>query len=68
MWSVWEERFGAEFGRWARLADFKDGRLIIKVKQAVYVHNMSFHDEEIRNELNRLFGKELVREVVFRRG
>jgi len=68
IWKVWNERFGGSHGRWASLVDFRDGRLIVKVEQAVYMHGISFYKESIRRELNDAIGREIVKEVVLRRG
>ena len=68
IWKVWNERFGGSHGRWASLVDFRDGRLIVKVEQAVYMHGISFYKESIRRELNDAIGREMVKEVVLRRG
>jgi len=67
LFSEWDKQFAPEHHDWARLEDFKDGRLIIQVVQGVRMHNMSFLGLEIQEKLNKAIGRNLVSEVVFRR-
>lgn len=63
---AWPEVVGPGGAARSRAVGCNAGRLVIEVENSPWMQELSCLSGEIRTELNRRLGEELVREIVFR--
>ncbi len=68
IWQVWEDAVGAVVARHARPSWIKDRRLRVTVSDPVWLQELRFQEQEIRERLNERLGKEIVKKIEFRMG
>jgi predicted nucleic acid-binding Zn ribbon protein len=62
---VWAAEVGEAVAARAAPAAFRDGVLSVHVSSAVWMQELQFAKQEIRDRLNRRLGAEIVRDVYF---
>ena len=68
IWKVWDEVVGAPIARNAQPSWIKDGRLRIKVSDPIWLQELEFAGETIREKLNGKLGRKAVKKIEFRLG
>ena len=68
IWEVWDDVVGPAIARNARPAWIKDGRLRVWVSGPIWLQELEFAAETIRDRLNQSLGRRAVTRVDFRLG
>jgi predicted nucleic acid-binding Zn ribbon protein len=68
IWQVWKDAVGAVVARHARPSWIKEHRLRVTVSDPVWLQELRFQEQEIREKLNQHLGKEVVAKIEFRMG
>jgi predicted nucleic acid-binding Zn ribbon protein len=66
IWQVWEDAVGALIARHARPSWIKKRLLRVTVSDPVWLQELRFQEQEIREKLNQRLGKEVVAKIEFR--
>jgi len=66
IWRVWEEVAGETIARNAQPLWVKNGRLRVKVSDPIWLQELSFMEEMMRNKLNERLGRKAVDKIEFR--
>jgi len=66
IWRVWDEVAGETVARNAQPLWIKNGRLRVKVSDPIWLQELSFMEESLKNELNRRLGRKAVEKIEFR--
>ena len=66
IWEIWDEIVGTEIGLNARPLWIKKGRLRVKVTDPIWLQELGFMQESIREKLNRRLGRQAVLKLEFR--
>jgi len=66
IWRVWDEVVGSAVAQNAGPSWIKDGRLRVKVSNSVWLQELAFQQEIIREKLNRRLGRKAVNKIEFR--
>ena len=66
IWRVWDEVAGETIARNAQPLWVKDGRLRVKVTDPIWLQELSFLEETMRNKLNERLGRKAVQKIEFR--
>ena len=68
IWEVWDESVGAAIADHARPAYVKKGLLRVEVTDPIWLQELEFAGENIRQKLNENMGREAVSKIEFRLG
>ena len=68
IWKVWEEAVGRAVAKNAWPSWIKNGRLIVKVSDPIWLQELKFVEEDIRKKLNRRLGRAAVEKIEFKIG
>ncbi len=68
IWKVWDKVVGPPIARNARPSWIKTGRLRVKVSDSIWLQELEYMGETIREKLNREMGREAVEKIEFRLG
>ena len=68
IWKVWDEVVGDTIANHARPSWIKDGRLRLKVSDPIWLQELEFVEETIREKLNAQLGRKAVKKIEFRIG
>jgi predicted nucleic acid-binding Zn ribbon protein len=66
IWRVWDEVAGETVARNAQPLWVKNGRLRVKVSDPIWLQELSFMEETMRNKLNERLGRKAVEKIEFR--
>jgi hypothetical protein len=66
IWRLWEESVGSTVALRARPSWIQNRRLRVLVSDSIWLQELSFMEEGIRANLNRLMGREAVEKIEFR--
>jgi predicted nucleic acid-binding Zn ribbon protein len=66
IWRVWDEVAGETIARNAQPLWVKNGRLRVKVSDPIWLQELSFMEENMRNKLNERLGRKAVEKIEFR--
>jgi len=66
IWQVWEDAVGAVVARHAKPSWIKDHLLRVTVSDPVWLQEIRFQEQEIRERLNQRLGKKVVAKIEFR--
>jgi predicted nucleic acid-binding Zn ribbon protein len=66
IWRVWDEVAGETIARNAQPLWIRNGRLRVKVSDPIWLQELSFMEETIRNKLNERLGRKAVEKIEFR--
>jgi predicted nucleic acid-binding Zn ribbon protein len=68
IWKIWEEIVGPAIACNAQPSWIKEGRLRVKVSSSIWLQELNFVAEDIREKLNRKLGRRAVERIEFRLG
>jgi len=68
IWKVWDEVVGDPIADHARPSWIKDGRLRVKVSDPIWLQELEFVEETIKERLNTKLGRKAVKKIEFRIG
>jgi predicted nucleic acid-binding Zn ribbon protein len=68
VWKVWEDAVGSAIAQHARPLWIKGGRLRVAVSDPIWLQELTFAEQQIRQALNERLGREAVKKVEFRMG
>jgi hypothetical protein len=68
IWQEWDDVVGDPICRHARPAWVKEGRLRVKVTDPIWLQELDFLGENIKDRLNKRLGREAVKKIEFRVG
>jgi len=68
VWEVWDKAVGEAIAHQAQPAFVRGGILFVKCSSSAWMQQLHFMKGKIRDELNRLLGKEVVKEIRFQIG
>ena len=68
IWKVWEEVVGVHIARNARPSWIKEGRLRVRVSDPIWLQELEYVGENIRERLNKRLGRDAVKGIEFRLG
>jgi len=68
VWGVWDKAVGDAIANQAQPAFVRGGILFVKCSSSAWMQQLHFMKDKIRDELNRLLGKEMVKEIRFQIG
>lgn len=68
IWEVWEEAVGPAIAKNARPSWIKNQRLRVSVSNSVWLQELEFAGENIKERLNRMLEREAVKTITFRIG
>jgi len=68
IWKVWDEVVGPGIAGNARPSWIKDRRLRVTVTDPIWLQELNFVEEDIREKLNRGLGRKAVEKIDFRVG
>lgn len=68
IWKVWEEAVGPAIARNARPLWIKQGRLRVAVTDPIWLQEIEFAGETIKQKVNEKLGREAVKKIEFRLG
>jgi predicted nucleic acid-binding Zn ribbon protein len=66
IWRVWDDVVGEAVARNAQPLWVKDRRLRVKVSDPIWLQELSFMEESLRNKLNDRLGRKAVEKIEFR--
>lgn len=64
--AYWERVVGPQAAAASRAESVRDGILIVVTRSSVWSHELSLHRQSILTALNRLLGRPMIREILFR--
>lgn len=68
IWELWDSVVGKEIAKHARPSMMKKGVLLVKVTDSVWVQELEFKAETIKESLNRKLQREAIKKIRFRVG
>lgn len=68
IWRVWDTAVGPTIARNARPSWIRDGRLRVRVSGPIWLQELEFAAETIRDRLNEALGRRAVERIDFRLG
>ncbi|OPX41726.1 MAG: hypothetical protein B1H13_00575 [Desulfobacteraceae bacterium 4484_190.3] len=68
IWKVWEEVVGPPVARHAKPQWIKERLLRVGVSDPIWLHELRFQEQDIREKLNAALGKKAVEKIEFRLG
>jgi predicted nucleic acid-binding Zn ribbon protein len=64
--AYWERVVGPQAAAASKAEAVRDGVLIVRTKSSVWSHELSLHKQALLTALNRLLGKGVIKEILFR--
>jgi predicted nucleic acid-binding Zn ribbon protein len=68
VWGVWDQAVGETVAQQAQPAFVRGGTLFVKCSSSAWMQQLQFMKVTIREELNRLLGKEVIKDIRFQIG
>jgi len=68
IWMVWDEIVGPSISKNAQPSGINDKKLKVIVSNPIWLQELQFTEESIRNQLNRKLGRKAIRKIDFRVG
>ncbi|TET89223.1 MAG: DUF721 domain-containing protein [Desulfobacteraceae bacterium] len=68
IWRVWDEVVGPAISRNARPSWIKNGKLKVRVSDPIWLQELEFVEESIREKLNTKLGRKAIDRIEFRIG
>ncbi len=68
IWNVWDEVVGPDVSENTHPSWIKDGRLRVAVSDPIWLQELKFLEEDIREELNKKLRRKAVKKIEFRVG
>ena len=64
--AYWDRAVGAQAAAASEADSVRDGVLIVRTKSSVWSHELALHKTRILQNLNRMLGGPMIREIIFR--
>jgi len=68
VFEVWEQLMGEEIRENARPVSVNQGRLLVVVRNSIWLTELGFARQKIKGKLNRALGKGTIKDITFRIG
>jgi predicted nucleic acid-binding Zn ribbon protein len=68
IWNVWEETVGSAIAQHAQPEWIKSGKLRVRVSDSIWLQELGFVKETIKEKLNKRLGRKAVGTIEFRLG
>ncbi|MCD6561870.1 MAG: DUF721 domain-containing protein [Deltaproteobacteria bacterium] len=68
IWMVWDEIVGPSISKNAQPSGINDKKLKVIVSNPIWLQELQFTEESIRNQLNRKLGRKAIQKIDFRVG
>ncbi len=68
VFQLWNEAVGEEIGKNARPVSVNQGRLVVAVRNSIWLSELGFERQKLKKKLNRVLGKGIIQEISFRIG
>jgi predicted nucleic acid-binding Zn ribbon protein len=68
IWKVWDEVVGPAIAKHAQPTWIKDGRLRVKVTDPIWLQELGFVGDAIKEKINKKLGRKAVERIEFRLG
>lgn len=68
IFEVWDTLMGEEISKNAQPVSINQGRLVVSVRNSIWMNELQFSKLKIRSKLNRELGKDTITDVTFRIG
>ena len=68
IWGIWEEVVGQTIAEHARPSNIRNKKLRVHVSEPIWLQELEFLAETIKEKLNKKLGRNAVEKVVFRLG
>jgi predicted nucleic acid-binding Zn ribbon protein len=68
IWKEWEDAVGAAIAKNAQPEWIKDGKLRVKVSDPIWLQELGFVEQTIKEKLNQKLGRRAVEKIEFRLG
>ncbi len=68
LFNVWDKAVGEPISKCTRPVAVHNGRLVVAVKDSAWMQELSFMKRDIKRKLNRVLGRDVVREIRFKQG
>lgn len=68
VWGAWDQAVGETVAQQAQPAFVRGGTLFVKCSSSAWMQQLQFMKVTIRDELNRLLGKEVIKDIRFQMG
>jgi hypothetical protein len=68
IWKLWDEAVGAEIANHARPSSIKNGVLVVKVSDSVWLQELGFRAHEIIERINSALQREAIKKIRLRVG
>jgi hypothetical protein len=68
VWGVWDQTVGETVAQQAQPAFVRGGILFVRCSSSAWMQQLQFMKVTIRDELNRLLGKEIIKDIRFQMG
>jgi len=68
VFDAWEAKMGEEIKRNAHPVSINQGRLVVVVRNSVWLTELGFARQKIKSKLNRELGKGTIKDITFRIG
>ncbi|MDY6973886.1 MAG: DUF721 domain-containing protein [Thermodesulfobacteriota bacterium] len=68
IWKVWDEAVGPAISKNAQPSWIKNGRLRVTVWDPIWLQELKFVEENVREQLNKRLGRKAVEKIEFRVG
>jgi predicted nucleic acid-binding Zn ribbon protein len=68
IWNVWEEAVGSAIAQHAQPEWIKSGKLRVRVSDPIWLQELGFVQETIKEKLNKRLGRKAVEIIEFRLG
>ena len=68
IWDIWEEVVGQTIAEHARPSNIREKKLRVHVSEPIWLQELEFVAETIKEKLNRKLGRNAVEKIIFRLG
>ena len=68
IWDIWEEVVGQTIAEHARPSNIRNKKLRVHVSEPIWLQELEFVAETIKEKLNRKLGRNAVEKIIFRLG
>lgn len=68
VFDAWNEAVGEQISRNAQPVSVNQGRLVVSVRNSIWLQELGFSRQKLKNKLNRILGKGVIKDISFRIG
>jgi len=66
VFQVWDQAVGEEISKNAIPISVNQGRLLVAVRNSIWLNELGFSRQKLKSKLNRALGKNIIKEISFR--